>query len=273
MSHGIDSAAAWHRARSAVHHAWNAAGGTLQHAPWRRIGLGRLADHPGASAALAHGGALLMASTLIVIQPFDSPARWSTLGPALVAIGLSSLRVASARRSLAPSTLLLDGAGTALLVTATGAPGSPFYFLALAGAWWASCLPSRTGFAYAGSFAVTYAVLVVPSALRDGALTLAVEESLIVLLVAALARRLAARTGEAHDAEATTSGGSRLTTLQSELLAYLVQGLTNREIADRTKTTEGLVRSRLTALYRVLGVRGRREARLRGHQFGVDRAS
>ena len=244
----------------------------------RLIGLAGLRDHPHASVALAHGAALLVASILLAIEPLESPARWSTAGPALIAVGLSSLRVASASRHLAVSTLILDGIATALLVASTGAPGSPFYFLALAGIWWAARLPGRTDFAFAVSFAIAYAVLIVPSAFQRGQLALAVEEPLTVLLIAALAYRFAVRDGGVAEAKAATlasdstrAGRSPLPAMQSELLAYLVMGLTNREIADRWGISERSVRSRLTALYRLLGVRGRQEARLRAHRFGVGR--
>jgi DNA-binding CsgD family transcriptional regulator len=63
-----------------------------------------------------------------------------------------------------------------------------------------------------------------------------------------------------------------LTVLQAELLAYLVLGLTNQEIADATSVGEATVRYRLTRLYRALGVRGRKAAIARAHEIGVEAA-
>jgi LuxR family maltose regulon positive regulatory protein len=60
-----------------------------------------------------------------------------------------------------------------------------------------------------------------------------------------------------------------LTVLQAELLAYLVLGLTNQEIADATSVGEATVRYRLTRLYRALGVRGRKAAIARAHEIGL----
>jgi DNA-binding CsgD family transcriptional regulator len=64
-----------------------------------------------------------------------------------------------------------------------------------------------------------------------------------------------------------------LTVLQAELLAYLVLGLTNQEIADATSVGEATVRYRLTRLYRALGVRGRKAAIARAHEIGLAAAN
>jgi DNA-binding NarL/FixJ family response regulator len=65
------------------------------------------------------------------------------------------------------------------------------------------------------------------------------------------------------------AGQLGLTAIQAELLAYLVLGLTNLEIAEATQVSEAAVRYRLTRLYRTLGVIGRREARRRAIELGI----
>jgi LuxR family maltose regulon positive regulatory protein len=60
-----------------------------------------------------------------------------------------------------------------------------------------------------------------------------------------------------------------LTVIQAELLAYLVLGLTNQEIADATKVGVPTVRYRLTRLYRALGVSGRQAAAMRARELGL----
>jgi len=65
------------------------------------------------------------------------------------------------------------------------------------------------------------------------------------------------------------AGQLGLTAIQAELLSYLVLGLTNLEISDATRLSEAAVRYRLTRLYRLLGVRGRREAAERARDLGL----
>jgi DNA-binding CsgD family transcriptional regulator len=60
-----------------------------------------------------------------------------------------------------------------------------------------------------------------------------------------------------------------LTALQAELLAYLMLGLSNQEIADATQVSEATVRYRLTGLYRILGVSGRKQAAARARDLGL----
>jgi DNA-binding CsgD family transcriptional regulator len=67
-----------------------------------------------------------------------------------------------------------------------------------------------------------------------------------------------------------TAGRLGLTAGQTELLAYLMLGLTNQEIADATKVGEATVRYRLTGLYRALGVRGRKAAVEQAMTLAVD---
>lgn len=60
-----------------------------------------------------------------------------------------------------------------------------------------------------------------------------------------------------------------LTAQEAELLACLIVGLTNQEIADAVQVSEAAVRYRLTHLYRRLGVRGRKQAAERGRELGL----
>jgi DNA-binding CsgD family transcriptional regulator len=65
------------------------------------------------------------------------------------------------------------------------------------------------------------------------------------------------------------AGRVGLTALQAELLAYLLLGLSNQEIADAVQVSEATVRYRLTRLYRTLGVSSRREAAERARDIGL----
>lgn len=257
-----------------------------------RTGLDDLRTHPRAGTALVHGTAMLVASVLIALEPEASSGRWLP-GATLIAVGLSSLRVASVRRHLSWSTLVLDGVGTALLLASTGAPGSPFTFLVLAGTWWASLLPGRSARTYVVPFAIAYVVFVVPSAIEDGALMLAVEELIIVFLVGVLAHRLAPTHGDALDAkpmvsaarslvpelnmaaperashEDTADSRSDWTTDEIELVGHLAIRATAREIASALHVSETTARRRITRLYHALGVNDRRAAVARARALGL----
>jgi DNA-binding CsgD family transcriptional regulator len=220
----------------------------------------------------------------------------------LAFIGFAGLRVVSVTRRLAISTLMLDALGTAVLAAGTGAPASAFFFLALAGAWWAAHVPRpRGGLHWGLSFATGYAVLVAPGALADGILLHAVEDASVVIIVGLLADsfvRVDQRAIELSEALAKAPAGAEkiairegltrvlgpleisvdvllaagragLTVIQAELLAYLELGLTNQEIADATKVSEATVRYRLTRLYRALGARGRKDAVRRATALGI----
>jgi DNA-binding CsgD family transcriptional regulator len=67
-----------------------------------------------------------------------------------------------------------------------------------------------------------------------------------------------------------TAGQLGLTAIQTELIAYLILGLSNQEIADALSVSEATVRYRLTRLYRVLDVRGRKAAAERARELGLD---
>ena len=253
----------------------------------RRVGLGQLAA--------------LVATALALLG--DGPTK--QLAPAIgltVCIAMGALRTANVHRPLALSTLLLDAVGTALIVAGTGAPASAYIFLALAGAWWAAHIRRpHSGIAWAVTFVVGYGVLVVPAGVASGGVVGIMEDTAAVLIVGVLAdwfvrvdtRAIAlSETLAAAPAGAETlairDGVTRalgpmevpvdvvlaasragLTVVQTELLAYLVLGLSNQEIADATTVSVATVRYRLTRLYRKLGVRGRRAAMTRATQLGL----
>lgn len=219
-----------------------------------------------------------------------------------VVAGFSILRIASVRRPLAVSTLVLDAVGTALFLAGTDAPSSPHFFLALAGAFWAASIPRpHSGAAWGVAFAVAYSVLVVPHAIADRVLVHALEDASVVVIIALLSDwfvRVDRRALELSDALAKAPAGAEkvairdgltrvlgpleisvdvllaagragLTVIQAELLAYLELGLTNQEIADATRVSEATVRYRLTRLYRALGARGRKDAVRRATALGI----
>jgi DNA-binding CsgD family transcriptional regulator len=242
---------------------------------------------------------------VIVVLLADSSNEGSPNASALalaIFVGFASLRVVSARRTLSTSTLVLDAVGTVLLLAGTDAPASPYFFLALAGAWWAAHVRRpHSGAVWAIAFVAAYTVLVVPGAIHGDILVHALEDSSVVVIIALLsdwfvridgraialseslarapagAEQLAIREGlqralgpmEIPVDVLLAASGEGLTVVQVELLAHLVLGLTNQEIADATSVSEATVRYRLTRLYRALGVRGRKAAIARAHEIGV----
>jgi DNA-binding CsgD family transcriptional regulator len=259
-------------------------------------------DDPRLRTALVHLAALDAAVLILAIQ---GPAPLTGGGAAValvIAVGFATLRVLSVRKRLASSTLALDAAGTVVLLAGTNAPISPFFILAIAGVWWAAHVPRpRSGLIYASTFAVFYALLIFPQAFRTHLLAEAVEDITVLVILAVLADwfvrvdRRALQLSDALNATklagrplAIREGLSRalgtyeipvdvvlaaaqlgLTLVQAELLAYLVLGLTNREIAEATNVGESTVRYRLTRLYRVLGVHRRHEAVRRALALGL----
>jgi DNA-binding CsgD family transcriptional regulator len=252
----------------------------------------------------AHVAALLGTAAVLLAGPAEDQ-RGAALGLAIF-VGIACLRVASVRRSLAASTLVLDAVGTAVFMAGTGAPSSVYFFLAIAGAWWAAHVPRRnSGILWAGTFAVVYAILVMSAAIRDGLLVHLLEDVAVIIIIGVLsdwfvrvdgralalsealakapagAEKLAIREGltRAYGPMEISLGvllaASRegLTVVQAELLAYLALGLTNQEIADATKVSVPTVRYRLTRLYRALGVRGRKDAAERARQIGLSGAA
>jgi len=146
---------------------------------------------------------------------------------------------------------------------------------------------------------------VVPQALRDHMLVEAFEDGSVLIMMAFLSdwfvrvdRRAlelnaalkAPRFGPEHIAirnglqralgdmdipldVVLAAGQLGLTAIQAELLSYLVIGLTNLEISDATQLSEAAVRYRLTSLYRMLGVTGRRGAAARARELGLPGAA
>jgi DNA-binding CsgD family transcriptional regulator len=244
----------------------------------------------------------LAALVILRVQGSGSVAAQALLVAIVAAGGMAFLRIMTVRKRLALSTLGLDAAGTVILLAGTGAPVSAFYFLAIAGAWWAAHVPRpRSGVTYGLVFAATYLLLVAPTALRGHVLGEAVEDATVLLIVAVLADwfvRVDKRALQLNEALsgapiateqlAIREGLQRalgimhipvdvvlaaaqigLTVTQAELLAYLVLGLTNREIAEATSVGEATVRYRLTRLYRALGVSRRHEAVRRALAMGL----
>jgi DNA-binding CsgD family transcriptional regulator len=260
--------------------------------------------HPATMRVLvAHVAALLGTAAVLLAGPADGQLG-AALGLAMfVAIG--GLRVASVRRTLAISTLVLDAVGTAVFLAGTDAPSSAYFFLAIAGAWWAAHVPRRhSGSMWASTFLVAYVLLVLPGAIEDRMLVHALEDAAVVVIIGVLSDwfvRVDARAIALSEALAYAPAGAEklairdgltralgpmeisldvllaasrdgLTVIQAELLAYLVLGLTNQEIADATKVGVPTVRYRLTRLYRALGVKGRKAAVARAHQIGLAEA-
>jgi DNA-binding CsgD family transcriptional regulator len=253
-------------------------------------------------ALVTHAMALLAVVVVLLADAVNDGNPGASAMELAVFIVFACLRIVYVRRTLATSTLVLDAIGTVLFLAGTDAPSSPYIFLALAGAWWAAHIPrAYTGAIWAVAFVATYAILVVPGAVRDQALVHGLEDGSVVLIIALLSDwfvRVDVRAIELSDALAKAPAGAEklaireglrqalgpmeisldvllaasregLTVIQAELLAYLVLGLTNQEIADATKVGEATVRYRLTRLYRALGVKGRRAAVTRAHQIGL----
>jgi DNA-binding CsgD family transcriptional regulator len=214
----------------------------------------------------AHLAALAAGMLIFAVQGTAPLSASDAVVATLIALGLSALRVLSVRKPLAGSTLVLDAAGTVVLLAGTNAPVSPFYILAIAGVWWAAHVPRpHSGLIYAGTFAVACALLIFPQALRTHLLAAAVEDVGVLIILAVLADRFVDIPVDVVLAAAQLG----LSVVQAELLAYLVLGLTNREIGEATHVSEAAVRYRLTRLYRVLGVRRRHEAVRRALALGL----
>ena len=249
---------------------------------------------------VAHVAALLGTAAVLLAGPTDDHLG-AALGLAMC-VGIGCLRFTSVRRSLAISTLILDAAGAAVFMAGTGAPSSAYFFLAIAGAWWAAHIPRRhSGSMWASVFLLIYVLLVLPGAIEDRMLVHALEDAAVVIIIGVLSDwfvRVDARAIALSEALADAPAGAEklairdgltralgpmeisldvllaasregLTVIQAELLAYLVLGLTNQEIADATKVSVPTVRYRLTRLYRALGVRGRQAAAVRARELGL----
>lgn len=269
--------------------------------PGRVIDL-LVSDDPRPRILVAHLAAMTAAIAIVAIQGSSPLTSGALIVALLIALGLSVLRVMTVEKKLRISSILLDAAGTAVFLAGTGAPTSPFYVLALAGVWWAAHLPRpHSGLTYGFAFVAAYAILIGPEALRQRELVGAFDDVAVILVVAVLSdwfvrvdRRAlelnealhASRFGPEHLAireglqralgnmdvpldVVLAAGRLGLTAIQAELLSYLMLGLTNMEIADATRLSEAAVRYRLTRLYRILGVRGRRQAADRARVLGL----
>ena len=241
----------------------------------------------------------LTAAAMIVAQGPQLTAYADGRIWALLAGSFAVLRVAAVRTQLVPSTFALDAIGSAVFIGGTGAADSPFFALAVAGAWWAS-MKDRRGSLYALAFGIGYVLLVAPPALRVGDIGSVLYQPAFVSAVGVMADRLtdanrgrwaftvlhrsveqgpdsvkvglsrALRGGSVPIDVLLTAGQLGLTAIQTELIAYLILGLSNQEIADALSVSEATVRYRLTRLYRVLDVRGRKAAAERARELGLD---
>jgi len=259
-------------------------------------------DDPRWTTALAHYAALAASLVIVALHPQPHLADQLPVWAAVVA-AFSFLRMATIGRRLTTSTVLLDAGGMAVFLAGTGAPGSPFYLLVLAGVWWAAHvrLP-RGGLLYGFGFAIAYLILVLPIALREQGLSVMFTEVTAAIVIGGLSdwfigldqqvltlneavrsapvgmERLAIREGLVRALGSSqvpvdvvlTAGQLGLTADQAELLSYLVLGLSNLEIADAVGASEATVRYRLTRLYRALGVRGRLAAARRAKELGIN---
>lgn len=252
-----------------------------------------VATYPARRVVAAHLVALLATIVVLAVDAGDAARPDAVLIGFTLVLAFAALRAASVDRRLAISTLALDALGTALFLAGTDAPASAYYFLALAGAWWAAHIPRRrSGLLWAIGFAVAYGALVTPDAVRHRLLVRVLQDTSVVIIVGLLADRFVrvdrraielsetlARAPAGAETLAIREGLTRalspmeisldvllaaaragLTVIQAELLAYLQMGLTNQEIADATHVSEATVRYRLTRLYRALNVEGRKAA-------------
>lgn len=258
-------------------------------------------SRPVTRVVAAHVVALGVAGATLLIGGLrqDPTETWLGLG---IAVGFTVLRCLTVRKDLVQSTVVLDAAGMVIFLVGTGAPVSPFYATALAGVWWAAHVRRpRSGLVYGATFGVGYLLLVMPQAIAEGLLAESIEDAVVLVIVAGLSDwfvRVDKRALQLNAALTSSSVTSHpveirrelqrvlgildipvdvilaaaqvgLTIVQAELLAYLVLGLTNREIADATHVSEATVRYRLTRLYRVLEVKGRRQAVRRAISLGL----
>jgi DNA-binding CsgD family transcriptional regulator len=256
---------------------------------------------PREALAVFHLIGLGAAAAVLAAEPISaSDARELPMWLA-IAIAFASLRLATIGRRVGMTMVLFDAIGTAIFLAGTGAAGSPFVLFVLVGVWWAAITMERRGWVYSVAFGLAYLALVAPIALRAGDASAVVYQPVTVLIVAVLLDRLqAARRATTRaaftaidaelgvDDEVLLRGLSRalpssdvpvnalltarrlgLTAHQTELIAYLMLGLTNQEIADATGVSEATVRYRLTPLYRTLGVRGRKAAAERARELGL----
>jgi DNA-binding NarL/FixJ family response regulator len=61
-----------------------------------------------------------------------------------------------------------------------------------------------------------------------------------------------------------------LTDRQAQVLALMVRGMSNRDIADQLGLSEGTVKIHATAVFKTLGVNSRTQALVAVARYGVD---
>jgi len=204
---------------------------------------------------------------------------------------------------LRSAVIVLDAIGTVIFLSVTGSPSSPFYFFALAGAWWAGHLrPPHGALLFGVIFVAVYLVMIMPVAIATGDATAGFEDLVALTIVAGLTdfylaldrravemsramRKLALSpqdlTFRQHVAalleapelpiDAVLAGAQfGLTAIQTELLALLMVGSTNPQLAEALNISEAGVRYRLTHLYRTLKVTSRAEAVARAKALGLE---
>jgi hypothetical protein len=246
--------------------------------PARRTLPGWLAgfslEDPRATTALTHYGAFAGALAILVIQ--HNPAFAGEVpGWLLIFTGISALRIMTAGKRLVASTSVLDALAMVVFLTGTGSPASPFFLLALAGAWWAGHLwQARSGLVYGLIFAAGYLASTLPVAVREQTFATVIEQVTALVVIAALSdwfhaldrnavalsdalraapagieqlairERLhrALRNSDVPVDVVLTAGQVGLTAAQTELLSYLVLGLSNLEIADAAAVSEATAR-------------------------------
>jgi DNA-binding CsgD family transcriptional regulator len=241
----------------------------------------------------------LAVSATLVAAGWDATTDADAWTSGFLAIAFAGLRIAAIKADLVASTYVLDAVGVTVFIGGTGGAASPFFAIALAGAWWAGAKARRGSF-YGLMFTASYLVLVAPQAVRDGELAAMIYQPAFVLAMGALADRghENALSGERGPAtfrgiagayrDSVKAGLSRvvgeravavdalavagqlgLTARQTELIPYLLLGLSNQEIADALSVSEATVRYHLTRLYRSLGVKGRKAAAERARELGL----
>ncbi len=263
----------------------------------RSITDGGIAVH-GAAFAASLGLGMVMGGPLIGSQALIAAAAFVLLALARIAIVLRrGARRAAWIDPLARSLPLMVGGALGLTMVYYGAPDSPLLPLAAAAAWESGRRSPAALLRHGALFSVTYLagglVLRFVPGLTQPEVVIEVAKSLGLVwlggLVGVVVGRAAGSRGsglrrldlERPDAERQETraqiaralrheplpvesliAGAQagLAVRETELLAFLVMGFTNLEIADALCVSEATVKYRLTRLYRRLGVPRRADA-------------